>query len=282
MEEKKQIENGQLTKVYHTNHIVEAITVEKRCTGIARYRKVSRQGYVNLETGEYIESKARASPIDMEKRFKKSCHELRRIINLNFTGHCSEKFLTLIYSNVMRDYKQVNLDFKRFWSRFRYSYPSCEYIRIIEPQGNGSYHLHVLMKRMDKQDLFVPMKKLKQMWEYGGAWIENLPFVENFGAYLCPKFLKESTTPADTVSKAYEKGTRVAFYPEHFRLYSCSRGIQKPVPVTMTYEKLKEIVGETPPCYSHTTTIRDEQGSGEILNSITYEQYILKGEKRHE
>ncbi len=109
MEDKKQIENGQLTKVYHTNHIVEAITVEKRCTGIARYRKVSRQGYVNLETGEYIESKARASPIDMEKRFKKSCHELRRIINLNFTGHCSEKFLTLIYSNVMRDYKQVNL-----------------------------------------------------------------------------------------------------------------------------------------------------------------------------
>ncbi len=97
------------------------------------------------------------------------------------------------------------MDFKRFWSRFRYSYPSCEYIRIIEPQGNGSYHLHVLMKRMDKQDLFVPMKKLKQMWEYGGAWIENLPFVENFGAYLCPKFLKESTTPADTVSKAYEK-----------------------------------------------------------------------------
>lgn len=51
MEEKKQIENEQLTKVYHTNHIVEAITVEKRCTGIARYRKVSRQGYVNLETG---------------------------------------------------------------------------------------------------------------------------------------------------------------------------------------------------------------------------------------
>ena len=62
MEEKKQIENEHLTKVYHTNHIVEAITVEKRCTGIARYRKVSRQGYVNLETGEYIESKARASP----------------------------------------------------------------------------------------------------------------------------------------------------------------------------------------------------------------------------
>lgn len=243
---------------------------------------MSRQGYVNLETGEYIESKARASPIDIEKRFKKSCHELRRIINLNFTGHCSEKFLTLTYSSIMRDYKQVNLDFKRFWSRFRYSYPSCEYIRIIEPQGNGSYHLHVLVKRMDKQGLFVPMERLKQMWEHGGAWIENLPFVENFGAYFCPKFLKESTTPADTVSKAYEKGTRVAFYPEHFRLYSCSRGIQKPVPVTMTYGKLKQIVGETPPCYSHTTTIRDKQGSGEVLNSITYEQYILRGEKHHE
>ena len=31
--------NERLTKVYNTNHIVEAITVEKRCTGIARYRK---------------------------------------------------------------------------------------------------------------------------------------------------------------------------------------------------------------------------------------------------
>ena len=103
MEEKKQIENEHLTKVYHTNHIVEAITVEKRCTGIARYRKVSKQGYVNLETGEYIENKARASPIDIEKRFKKSCHEPTSIINLNFTGHCSEKFLTLTYSGIMRD-----------------------------------------------------------------------------------------------------------------------------------------------------------------------------------
>lgn len=276
MEEKKKIKNEQLTKVYHTNHIVEAITIEKRCTNITRYRKVSRRGYVNLETGEFIESNARASPIDIEKRVKKSCHELRRIINLNFTGHCSEKFLTLTYSTVMRDYKQVNLDFKRFWGRFRYSYPTCEYIRIIEPQGNGSYHLHILTKRMDLQSLFVSMDKLKQMWEHGGVWIENLPYVENFGAYFCPKFLKESTTPADTDSKTQEKGTRVVFYPEHFRLYCCSRGIRKPVSVTMTYEKLREIIGETPPCYSYTTTIRDEQGSGEVLNSITYEQYNLR------
>ena len=80
MEEKKQIENEHLTKVYHTNHIVEAITVEKRCTDIARYRKVSRQAYVNLETGEYIESKACASPIDMEKRFKNGLIELTDFI----------------------------------------------------------------------------------------------------------------------------------------------------------------------------------------------------------
>ena len=39
MEEKKQIENERLTKVYHTNHIVEAITVEKRCTGISDHWK---------------------------------------------------------------------------------------------------------------------------------------------------------------------------------------------------------------------------------------------------
>ena len=37
---------------------------------------------------------------------------------------------------------------------------------------------------MDKQGLFVPMERLKQMWEYGGAWIENFPFVDNFGACL--------------------------------------------------------------------------------------------------
>ncbi len=275
MEEKRQIENEKLTKVYRTNHIVEAITIEKRCMGISQYRKISKKGYVNLETGEYIESKARASPIDIEKRFKKSCHELRRIINLNFIGSCSEKFLTLTYSSVMRDYRQVNLDFKKFWGRFRYSYPSCEYIRIIEPQGNGSYHLHVLIKRMDRKKLFVPMDKIKQMWEHGGAWIENLPFVDNFGAYFCPKFLRDSP-PTHNDSKIYEKADRIVFYPEHFRLYSRSRGIQKPVPVTMTYGNLKKIVGETLPCYSHTTVIRDQQGSGEVLNSITYEQYNLK------
>ncbi len=275
MKEKRQIDKEQLTKVYRTNHIVEAITLQKRCTAISRYRKVSGKGYVNLETGEYIESKARASPVTIEKKIKKSCHELRRIINLNFTGSHSEKFLTLTYSCIMTDYRQVNLDFKKFWGRFLYSYPLCQYVRIIEPQGNGSYHLHVLIKRTDGKSLYVPLDMVKQMWNHGGAWIESLPFVDNFGAYFCPKFVS-GITPVDKTSKAYEKGTRVAFYPERFRLYSCSRGIQKPVPSTMTYGDLKQIVGETPPCYTYTTTIRDGQGNGDILNSITYEQYNLR------
>lgn len=50
----------------------------------------------------------------------------------------------------------------------------------------------------------------------------------------------------------------------------------------MTYGCLKQIVGETPPCYYHTTTVKDKDGDGKALNSITYEQYILKGDKNHE
>lgn len=61
---------------------------------------------------------------------------------------------------------------------------------------------------------------------------------------------------------------------------SCSRGIQK----RFCHDDIREVKIDrfaNTSLMFYSTTIRDGQGRGGVLNSITYEQYILKGEKRH-
>lgn len=237
-----------------------------------------------MNTGEFIPVKEQqVSYESIRKKIIKSSNQLRRIINQNFTGNYTEKFITLTYSCHMDDYQQVNIDYKKFWSRFKYAYPNCEYVKVIEPQSNGSFHIHVLVKRTNGEKLFVPYEHLKEIWGLGGVWIKNLPFADNFGAYFCAKFKDNKHSDQideNYMGNAYEKGKRIIFYPTNFRFYSCSKGIQKPVPIIIQYSELKELVGERLPIYSYIKTIqgKDDEGNPIDVNAIKYEQYILKSE----
>lgn len=272
-----QINENQLATIYKTNNIIEVITIEKRCTNISNYRKVNKYGCVNIETGEFIQNKINEKTIeDLQARMKKSSNELRRIINFNYTGNHTEKFITLTYDCKMYDYKQVNSDFKKFWSRFTYAYPNCEYIRVVEPQLNGSFHIHVLVKRKDYINLFIPNENLSEIWGKGGTWIKPLPFAENFGAYFCTKFSQEDSDDSNK-SKSYDKGIRINCYPDNFRLYTCSKGIKKPKSFNIKYRDLKDYVGVRSPRYEFTKTIKgiNEVGEEVAVNHITFEQYDL-------
>lgn len=266
------ISDYKLSKVYVSNHIVEVITVKKQSNSIQQYKKIGKNGCVNLITGEYIEYSNDKSTRSIQNHFTKASHLLRRIINYNFVGDSSEKFITLTYSELMTDYTKANDDFIKFWSKFKYRYPNCEYIKVTEPQQSGSWHLHVLVKDMKNKNLFVKHEELSQLWGNGLVWIESLPFADNFGAYFSVRF--STLEPSDNESKSMKKGSRIKFYPRNFKFYTCSRGIKKPSAVTMTHGEAKKLVNYRSPCYSYTNSIVNADNVE--INSITYEQFNLK------
>ncbi|HBM98005.1 MAG TPA: hypothetical protein DD413_01125 [Ruminococcus sp.] len=263
------IPDDKLSKVYLSPNIIEAVTVDKRSCNIRKFKRVGKNACVNMSTGEYIEFSKNENLQSKQAHFKKAANDLRRIINLNFIGDCSEKFITLTYCNRMEDYNNASEDFKKFWSLFKYRYPNCEYIRILEPQESGSWHIHVLIKDKTKKNFYVKHEVLSSLWGHGKVWIKNLPFSENFGAYFCAQF--NSTDNSNEESKAIQKGKRIDYYPSNFKFYTCSKGIEKPKPIVMSHGELKRLVNYQEPCYAYTNTIADNDV---VVNSITFEQYL--------
>ena len=248
------IPSDKLSKVYVGKSIVEAITVAKPCSNIQHYKRIGGNACVNLSTGEHITFSAERHHAAKQSQF-------------------TEKFITLTYKEHMTDYKTANEDFRRFWRLFKYRYPYCEYIRILEPQQSGSWHIHILAKDITKKQLYVEYALLNSLWEHGRVWIKNLPFAKNFGAYFCVQF--NSTENTQTESKATKKGKRIGYYPSNFKFYTCSKGIIKPQPIIMSHGDLQKFVDYKKPIYSYTNSIIN---NGVNLNSITYEQFDLEEE----
>lgn len=275
------IPDDAVSKVYITNNVVEAITTDKTNYNLSKYRKLSKEMYVDISTGEVHHYKSDKNSKANKYINQKTFITLRRIINNNFVGDFTEKHIVLTYGSEMTDYRQANKDFKDFWARFSYKYPDFEYIRIIEPQQNGTWHIHVLIKYSSYRPIFIEQNKLNKIWGMGMVWISNIPFSDNFGAYFSARFsdvdIFENNQTYDN-KKSIVKGGRLKFYPPNFKLYTCSKGIKRPVAIYLTHSEVENLVKNREPFYSYTNNVKceDENGNELELNNITYEQFNLK------
>lgn len=271
-------DNNKITTVYKTGNITELITPYYRSDNFKKFRKVSKTQYLNCETGEIKEYKYRKNQQSHIQGIQRSLANLRRIINLNFTGDNSERFLTLTYSTVMTDTNKLYNDFKNFISSLRKRYP-VEYVAIAEPQQSGSWHLHVLLKSLINKNLHIPIEILSELWTHGYSHIEKLPFANNFGAYFSVRvtdlYPDNEHMDKSTISKSVIKGGRLHFYPKNFKLYRCSKGIKRPQPMQMTYGDAKNLTKNMELCFSCSKQIVsvDDEGNEKTLNTICYEQY---------
>ena len=272
------IDSSKITTVYRTGNIVELITPYYRNECLKKIRKLSRTHYVVLETGEVKEYKQSINKSNNTQNVQRSLASLRRIINLNFTGDDSERFLTLTYATLMTDTSKLYKDFKSFISKLRKQYP-VEYIVVAEPQQSGSWHLHVLLKSMTIKRLHLPIKILSEMWIHGNFHIEKLPFAENFGAYFAVRvtdlYSDDSDINKANAPKSVIKGGRLHFYPPNFKIYRCSKGIKRPLPTKMSYGEARKLTDGMELCYSCSKQIIsvDEYGNEKTLNSICYQQF---------
>lgn len=254
-------------------------------------RKISKDEYVVLETGEikefnHIENRSQ-SMNSLRQTFKK----LRYLINNNFVGAKNELHMTLTYEENMTDTERLYADFKRFMMRLKRKYKgqSIDYLNVIEPQERGAWHCHLLIRFNDVGSIFIENKKIAEMWEQGFVTIRSLAEVDNIGAYLSAYLsdveLTDETEPlaytdgTEIVEKTVEgqkkkfiKGGRLHMYPPSMKLYRKSRGIVPPTRKRMTYEDAKKAVGSAQPHYSKTYDILTD----DFKNTIHFEQYNSK------
>ncbi len=281
------VDKNKITTVYQTGNIIELVTPYFRNNNLKRIRKLNKTQYIDCQTGEIKEYKQSTSRSNSIQSVQRSLSKLRRIINLNFNGDDSEKFLTLTYSTLMTDTNKLYKDFKNFISALRKHYP-VEYISIAEPQQSGSWHLHILLKSLSIKKLHIPIEILSELWCHGHSHIEKLPFTDNFGAYfaVCVTDIYSDDKYANNfnISKSVIKGDRLHFYPQNFKIYRCSKGIKKPIPMQMTYGEARKLTKNMELCFSSSKQIIsvNEEGNEKTLNSISYEQYtkITNNEKR--
>ncbi len=245
---------------------------------------------------EHSENKA-GSFVSLKKTFKK----LRYLINNNFTGSDNELFVTLTYAENMTDLERLRVDFKLFIKKLRYKYKGIhnfDYINVVEPQGRGAWHCHVLLK--SDIYLYIPNSTISELWGQGFTNTRRISSVDNVGAYLTayladveitPEFdletvlkccgssggmvEKEVEVNGEKIKKQFLKGGRLPLYPSGKNLFRKSKGIVYPDRYFCFWDDdtKKAVVGSRKPVYSKGLVMSDDEK--DFTNCLIYEQYNL-------
>jgi hypothetical protein len=293
-----EIHNEKLVKLTDMGHIKEIMSLDKPCFS-PNITKIDKDLYMINNTGEVLEYKHTENRKQNVDNLRRTFKKIRNIINYNFGGRCNELAFTLTYKENMTDNQRLYNDFKKFFMRLRYRYGNdIDYFNVVEPQGRGAWHCHVLLRFNALERIYIPNDEISKLWGAGFVTVKAIKKdVDNLGAYLsaylgdielteenrqvisdcCPGGLKEfelKTVEVDGEQKRFIKGGRLHLYPTGMNIYRKSRGMKEPSSTYMTYSEAKKIVGSSTPNYNSMVVILDDEDNE--VNRIIYEQYNLK------
>lgn len=279
-------------KVTPMNHIIEVQHMEKM-NGTNHIKKLDKDRFLDLRTGEIKEFVHSENRKDSFNSLRQTFKKVRYLINNNFVGNQNELHVTLTYKKNMTDPKVLYQDFVKFMKRLSYKFKdvtSIDYLSVVEPQGRGAWHCHVLMRFNDLDKVYIKNSELKAIWGLGFVTIKALKEIDNIGAYLSA-YLSDVELNAENMSKVitdesevvvrqvegkekkFIKGGRLHMYPPGMNMYRKSKGIVAPERLTMRFKDIKKIVGSgVEPHYQKSIHIENE----DFENTINYLQYNTK------
>lgn len=285
------IPDGDLVTVTKMNHIVEVQHMQKM-NRKAHIKKLDKDRYIDLGSGEIKEFNHIENRSESYNSLRQTFKKLRYLINNNFTGAGNELHVILTYAENMTDTKRLYKDYEKFIKRLRYKYKdisSIDYISVVEPQGRGAWHCHVLLRFNEIDKVYIENSELAELWGHGFVTIRSLKDVDNIGAYLSAYLTDVELTKDNIISyvdtdyvivvkevngqeKNIVKGGRLHLYPSGMNLFRKSKGIVYPERQRMKYKEIKKIVGSAEPTYQKSITVEND----DFTNTINYEQYNLK------
>src|SRR5690606_16896627 len=192
-------------------HHVEVQHMKKR-NDTAHIKKLHKDRYLEIATVEIKEFTHSENRQQNYNSLRQTFKKLRYLINNNFTGKGNELHVILTYKKNMKDPKQLYSDFDKFIKRIRYEYKkesSIDYLCVVEPQGRGAWHCHVLMRFNDLDTIFIQNKDLRALWGLGFVTIKSLNEVDNIGAYLSA-YLADVELTEENAVQAIKEGQEVA------------------------------------------------------------------------
>lgn len=258
-------------KVTTMGNVVEVQYMSRRNNKQTIQMLQGGEQFVICATGEVKDIEHHNTRKDNKKGLYKTFANARAVINANVTDVSKVRWCTLTYAENMTDAKRLYEDFKKFNMRFQYycktkGYSKPEYIVMMEPQGRGAWHAHLLYIWQDQIAPYIPNEDFKEMWSHGFVKIKKLDNVDNVGAYLTAylgdmelnetgiqnvvgkqcKVVEVEETDGKKVKKAFVKGARLDLYPANFNMLRCSRGVKRPVEEMLCQEDAnKKVLGAT-------------------------------------
>lgn len=264
-------------------NVLEIQYVQKRNTK-ATVKKISKDEYVVLSTGEIKQSIPGHSRDDNKTGLYKTFKRLRYLVNANFFGAKNELFITLTYAENMTDTVRLRKDFESFAKRLKRKYPGFDYLICVEPQARLAWHIHCLIKWPELKSIYIPNSVLADLWGHGFVKVERIQGVDNLGAYLTAYLtdipVDQSNSNSSNIveknvggtSKKFIKGGRLGLYPKNMKYYRHSRGIKEPRRILMKYSDAQKKVSQGRQTFNKNIFVEGDNFS----NAIKFEQYNLR------
>lgn len=255
-----------------TGNIIQVLSLaHKNCE--ATILKLNSDEFLCLHSGEIkkFSQSTSSSRKDNIKVLRKSCQNLRDLINNNFFGGSNELWITLTFDkNKVYEPSDLYDIFRKFFMRVRYYIErldcsqTIDYVYVPEPHIKGDWHIHCLFK--SNKALFISNSDLSKLWGNGFVMVKRLRDVDNIGAYVSA-YLTDFKDDDGNISK----GSRLYLYPSHHQLYRYSRGIKKPEVQWVRYFEIKKELGLAKLVYSS----RVDVDIADFHNTLVYKQYNL-------
>jgi hypothetical protein len=283
-------------KVTEMGNIVEVQYMSRRNSKQTIQMLPGGEHFVICATGEIKDIEHHNTRKDNRKGLYKTFANARALINTNITDVSKVRWCTLTYAENMTDPKQLYKDFQQFNQRFQYyckqhNYGKPEYIVMMEPQGRGAWHAHLLYIWKNMKAPYISNEDFRKLWGHGFVRIKKLDNVDNVGAYLTAYLgdmeineidnkldyigseckVIEMDEDGKKVKKAFVKGARLDLYPSNFNMIRCSRGIKRPVSEMMSQDTAKEKVLGATKTFESAIKLIDSENDFESV--IIKEQY---------
>lgn len=231
--------------------------------------RIDEEHYQIKSTGEIKEYNHAEDRSGNTKSLYRTFANIRRLINANTTKPQNCKWVTMTYEDRTvkgeEGNKKVQYDFRLFNNKLQRRYGKAEYISVVEPQRDGTWHLHIIYIWKDKAP-YIPQEEFQDLWGKGYCWLTKVDDNDNIGAYLSAYLGNAEQKEADAEGikyndddviecevegekKKFIKGARLHFYPPGMNIFRHSQGIEKPKKVKMHMKNFKMITDGLEPIY---------------------------------
>lgn len=248
---------------------------------LSDYKKINKNEYVNLRTGEIKpyeigEFKSSAS-------LRKSMKRLRELLRNNFNGGKNEIFLTLTYTEEEKDFDNAVNDLQNFGDKLKDKYENLEYVGIIENQElRDSWHIHMLVKDCSGKELIIPKDKITKLWNKGITYIsriknKDIKYVINaLSINENKKYNSEEEDESSAIKKVINYMSKIESkekIPNYKKTFYRSKGVKYPKVTITNYGELSKILGDNYYLLSEKTLLIKSVITDKILKRIKEEIY---------